>query len=122
MFEAKARSTSNEKCSMLPPSYPSSAQHQILLIKYRRLSRRDRALRRVQFHPRPAIFDPSDGCRGSRVIIPNFSRHFDRAFELVEGNPVAAIHDKFVALERGLIAHHDAILPGIKLNHVERFG
>src|ERR1035437_7669441 len=54
------------------------------------------------------------------MIVTNLRRHFDWPGQFVERMPIAAVGDKFIAVERGVIADDDTIILRIQFDDVDR--
>src|ERR1051325_2491183 len=91
------------------PRYPPAAEDQIVLIKHRRLARRDRALwrRELHFHLSTWQWGHRGGCAG--VIVTNLHHRLQRPVRRVEGNPVTAVGNELVPVERGIISHYHPV-------------
>ena len=62
--------------------------------------------------------------RGRRVtlVVTDLGGGFELAGRLSKGNPVAAFHAEGVALQLGVVAHHDAVVDGIQIHDIKRLG
>src|ERR1017187_1434839 len=56
------------------------------------------------------------------MVVTNLRRDFDWLRQFVEWMPVAAVGDKFIAVERGIIADDDAIVFHVQFDDVNRLG
>ena len=56
------------------------------------------------------------------MIVTDFRGDFDRLREFVERNPVAIAGGKFVTVERGFVAHDDAIIFRVQFHDINRLG
>src|ERR1035438_9659658 len=81
------------------PCNPPAANHQIVLVKHRRLPGRDGALRFVQFYFCPVPAERGHGRRRAGMVVTNLGRDFYWLRQMVERNPVAAVHGEFIAVE-----------------------
>src|ERR1700734_1426401 len=54
------------------------------------------------------------------MVVTDFGRHFDWLRQFVERMPVAAVGDKFIAVERGIVADDDAIILRVQFYDVNR--
>jgi len=104
------------------PRNPSAADHQIVLIKHRRLAGRDGALRQVQFHLRAPVTLRRHRRRCAGMVVTNLGCDFDWLRQMVERNPVAAVHGEFIAVERRVGADNDTVVRSIQFDDVNRLG
>ena len=102
------------------PRNPPAADDQIILIKHCCLAGCDGALRRVQFYAHGIIFQWRHSCGCAGMIVTNFCHDFDWFGQLIERMPVAAAGDKFIAVERAIIADDDAIVFRVQFDNVNR--
>ena len=101
---------------------PSAANHQIVLIKHRRLSGRDGTLRQVQFYFRAPVVLRRHRRRRAGMVVTDFYRGFDFHRRGLERYPVASLHREFIAIQRRVVAHNDAVVRRIQFNHIDRLG
>src|SRR5579859_4799545 len=59
-------------------------------------------------------------CCRAWMIVADLHSCRDLLWWSVKGNPVAALHDEFVAVERGFIPDHDAVMLRVQFDHVHR--
>ena len=56
------------------------------------------------------------------MIVTDLGRHFDGPVQLVKRMPVAAFRDEFIAVQRGIVADHHAIVFRIQFDDINRLG
>ena len=56
------------------------------------------------------------------MVVTNLRRYFSWRGQIVERNPVATLHREFIAVERRVVAHDDAVVGGVELDDVQRLG
>src|SRR4051794_5805600 len=98
---SRIRAANPKRCVLARPSTewlavplssnPAAADHEIVLIKNRRLAGRDRALRGVQFHGGFSVRERSQCRERAGMVVANLCRDLGRLGKRVERNPVAAI-------------------------------
>ena len=60
--------------------------------------------------------------RRAGMVVTDFGRDLDWLRQFVERMPVAAVGDEFVAVERGIVADHHAIIFRIQFHDINRLG
>src|SRR5438874_7742823 len=83
---------------------PPAAEHQLILIKNAGLTRRNRALRRLQSYPRVPVAEQRHCRRCARMVVTNLGGHFQDLGWCVEGNPIAARDREFLPVEGRFVA------------------